>query len=147
MQHTSVAGSTTGVVKFFNKSKGYGFIATDIGDIHVGRAVSEKIETKLIPGMAAEVVYYSGNGGRTASSITFPRYRGKVKWFSDQKGFGFVVCDKFGDQDVFLHATKLKSEISAIMPEAEVDFFLIKDDSGRLSAHDVVVRSAVAKAA
>ena len=36
--------------------------------------------------------------------------KGKVKFFNETKGFGFI-CDNETNQDVFVHSTGLKDEI------------------------------------
>lgn len=51
-----------------------------------------------------------------------PMVEGKVKFFNDQKGFGFVMPDG-GGGDVYIHASALRrSGITALEPEQRVRF-------------------------
>ena len=43
---------------------------------------------------------------------------GKVKWFNDQKGFGFI-CGESG-QDIFVHHTAIVAEGFRTLKEGEV---------------------------
>ena len=50
------------------------------------------------------------------------RVRGKVKWFDENKGFGFIARDDGGD-DVFLHFSELKQQGFKTVDEgAELEF-------------------------
>jgi CspA family cold shock protein len=67
---------------------------------------------------------YGGGGGyrdRDAGP-SGPMVEGKVKFFNDQKGFGFVMPDD-GSGDVYVHASALRrSGIAALEPEQRVRF-------------------------
>jgi CspA family cold shock protein len=55
---------------------------------------------------------------------------GTVKWFSDQKGYGFITPDE-GDQDVFVHHTGIATEGYASLEEgAKVTFETESGDKG-----------------
>ena len=36
--------------------------------------------------------------------------RGTVKWFNDQKGYGFIAYE--GGKDVFVHFSEIQSDVS-----------------------------------
>jgi len=59
---------------------------------------------------------------------------GKVKWFNNRKGFGFIVQDS--GQDVFVHQTSITGKGYRTLNEGEeVTFELIQDDRGLKAAN------------
>jgi CspA family cold shock protein len=47
---------------------------------------------------------------------------GKVKFFNDQKGFGFVMPEN-GGADIYIHASALRrSGLTALSPEQRIRF-------------------------
>ena len=55
---------------------------------------------------------------------------GTVKWFNDQKGFGFIQRDD-GGKDVFVHHTAINAAGSRTLSEGQiVEFEVIEDAKG-----------------
>lgn len=56
--------------------------------------------------------------------------RGKVKWFNDQKGFGFIESQESGG-DVFVHYSGISAEGFKTLAEGdEVEFELTQGPKG-----------------
>ena len=54
---------------------------------------------------------------------------GTVKWFNDQKGFGFISQDN--GTDVFVHQTSIQGEGFRTLAEGDkVEFEAVKDQKG-----------------
>ncbi|MDR3348219.1 MAG: cold-shock protein [Acidaminococcales bacterium] len=60
--------------------------------------------------------------------------RGKVKWFSSEKGYGFIQRDDGGD--VFVHFSAIRSEgFKTLTDGQEVEFEVVDGDRGPQAAN------------
>ena len=65
--------------------------------------------------------------------------RGKVKWFNDAKGFGFITPED-GSADVFVHFSAIQENGYRTLNEGEtVEFDLLKGPKGFQAANVVRV--------
>jgi CspA family cold shock protein len=63
--------------------------------------------------------------------------QGKVKWFNDSKGYGFITPDD-GSKDVFVHFSAIATEGYKVLREGdEVSFDLQETDKGRQAVNVV----------
>ena len=132
-QQTVTQANVTATVKWFNASKGFGFVAPADGtpDAFLHISALERAGLSQI-GEGATIVCDLGQGNRgpqvvwvhevdsstaspTASAAPKPTIErgptqvveGVVRFFSAEKGFGFVAVDE-GGKDVFVHVKALE---------------------------------------
>ena len=150
----SGSGSQRAIVKWFNPTKGFGFVTLDDGsDAFCHASALSSLSSPDLPqgatvycdvvqgqrGMQVTTVHKvdlstaeaqpaprGGGGGRPQrggrESGGGPMGDGHVKFFNEQKGFGFVVPES-GGADVYVHASALRrSGVPTLMPEQRVRF-------------------------
>ncbi len=180
--------SAKGKVKWFNATKGYGFITLDNGgdafchasalqatghsDVQPGTTIicdladsqrglqvvtvhSVDISTAEAPSCGPRREFGGGGGGGYGGGRDFggggrdfggggggyghhqrdngpsgPMVEGKVKFFNDQKGFGFVMPDN-GSGDIYLHASALRrSGVQAVEPDQRIRYSTRQGNKG-----------------
>ena len=66
--------------------------------------------------------------------------RGRVKWFNNEKGYGFI--DPSTGEDIFVHYSAIKQEGYKTLSEGQmVDFDLIETTKGLQAVNVVVTNS------
>ena len=73
----------------------------------------------------------------SAAPVVAERRRGRVRWFNDQKRFGFIQPDG-GGEDVFVHVSGLAPGTTTLLPGQRVEFDIGKGPKGRPQAVNVV---------
>ena len=66
---------------------------------------------------------------------------GKIKWFNDQKGFGFIADDK-GGEDVFVHFSAVQMEGFKSLKEGQAVEYEAEPSGKGLKATRVVPQQA-----
>ncbi|KAK6257478.1 hypothetical protein QUC31_000937 [Theobroma cacao] len=73
-----------------------------------------------------------------AETTSTERSTGTVKWFSAQKGFGFIAPDD-GEDDLFVHQTSILSQgFRTLTDNQPVEFAVDFGEDGRAKAVDVI---------
>jgi CspA family cold shock protein len=164
--------SAKGKVKWFNATKGYGFITLDNGgdafchasalqsvghaDLPQGATLvcdladsqrglqvvaihSVDLSTAEAPAPRGPRRDFGGGGGgrfgggggfQRDSGPSGPMVEGKIKFFNDQKGFGFVMPDN-GSGDIYLHASALRrSGLQAVEPDQRIRYSTRQGNKG-----------------
>ncbi|GBD99621.1 cold shock-like protein CspE [bacterium BMS3Abin07] len=65
-------------------------------------------------------------------------YRGTVKWFNEQKGFGFITQEN--GQDIFVHYSSIQTDGYKTLAEGQqVEFDIVEGEKGPKATNVVKV--------
>ena len=156
-----VVGQAKGTVKFFNSSKGFGFVQRADGgeDVFVHISAVERAGLEgLAEGQELEFTLVDRGGKISASDLqisgdpipvekreaapqrqlTGEKATGTVKFFNSMKGFGFITRDD-GQPDAFVHISAVeRSGLSGLNEGDRVEFDIEVDRRGKYSAVNLV---------
>ncbi len=72
-----------------------------------------------------------------SAEVSHGKSRGTVKWFSDQKGYGFIARDDDESVDVFVHHTAIEMDGFRTLREGEEVLYELLDGPKGLHAVNV----------
>lgn len=162
---STVIGQGSGVVKFFNSDKGFGFIQPESGNedifVHIsavqraglnGLAEGQQLEYQLVERggkvSAADLVVVGDvisvakreAPAQQQRQLTGERATGTVKFFNGTKGFGFINRDD-GQPDAFVHISAVeRAGLQGLNEGDQVEFEIEADRRGKSSAVNLVRR-------
>jgi CspA family cold shock protein len=129
--HSDVQPGTTIVCDLADSQRGLQVVAVHSVDVSTAEAPSRGPRRDSFGGGGYGGGHHGGGGGGyggghggggRASAPSGPMVEGKVKFFNDQKGFGFVMPDS-GTGDIYLHASALRrSGVQAVEPEQRIRY-------------------------
>jgi CspA family cold shock protein len=147
LDESGTAG-TRAIVKWYNPNKGFGFVTLDDGTdayCHASALATIGVDD-LPPGATVHCDVSEGQRGMQVSAVhsvdlstadpdgghgddhaqsdapTSPMEPGQVKFFNEQKGFGFAIPDS-GAADIYIHASALRrSGLSNLQSEQRICF-------------------------
>lgn len=64
------------------------------------------------------------------------KLKGKVKWFNNEKGYGFIIVE--GYEDIFVHYSAIIKEGYKTLNENDIVEFVLKTTEKGLQAESVV---------
>jgi len=161
-----------GLVKWFDPTKGYGFVVSDTGGpdilLHVN-VLRNFGQSSVADGAQIEILTHSTDRGVQALEVVSivaperddtpvladfaeldldslrsePLEAARVKWFDKGKGFGFA--NVFGsNEDVFLHVEVLRqSGLADLQPGEALAMRVISGERGRIAVEVLAWESAV----
>lgn len=131
------SGETAATVIFYNDDKGFGFLSSDDGEIHLGAGIVRAADVDpadLVPGARLRVAFHTtaANGRNSLSATEIvgdvqepETFVGTIKVVTE-KGFGFIHehnCSAFAGMDVFLPKSVI--EAAGVAPDPSLRGFRV----------------------